>query len=107
MVPLFLVGAVVLQAWAWRRLARRVRAGRLTRLGSATRYAGWAFVPVAALVAVFFLMMGVEEWRGVALVPERGALLMIPLLALALVGSAVYALRAVFLSGPAGADRGR
>lgn len=96
MYLVFLLGSVVLQAWAWRGLSRRVRAGALGRFQGAIRYTGWAFLPVPLLVAVFFAMVGLEELFGVALVEERGALLALPVLALSLLGSLAFWARSAF-----------
>jgi hypothetical protein len=92
-----LIGSIVLQAWAWRSLVGRLRAGTLTRLQTAARYAGWAFLPALSFVAVFVAMVGLEEWLGVALVEERAALLAWPVLALSVLGTIGFTVRCAFV----------
>jgi hypothetical protein len=97
MLLVLLIGSVALQAWAWRSLARRIRHGALTRVQGAARFAGWAFLPVALFVAGFFAMVGLEEWLDVPLIEERGALLFLPVLGTAILGSLGFAVRSAFL----------
>jgi hypothetical protein len=92
-----LIGSIVLQAWAWRSLAGRLRGGALTRLQTAARYAGWAFLPVLLFVAVFMAMVGLEEWLKVALIEERAALLALPVVALSVLGTIGFTVRCAFV----------
>lgn len=97
MPVVFLIVSVGLQVWAWRSLIPRVRAGALTRMAGATRYASWAFLPLMLFVGTYLAMVGVEEWLHVALLEERTALLALPMLGLSTLGSAGFAVRCAFL----------
>ena len=70
MLLVLLAGSVALQAWAWRRLLRRVAAGEVARLEGSVRYGGWAVVPLLLLVAFFFGLVGLEELFDSAIIPE-------------------------------------
>ena len=65
-----LIGALALQVWVWRSLAARVRSRQLTPGRAIARYAGAALLPVAGLAIVFFSLVGLEEWLGIALLSE-------------------------------------
>jgi len=65
-----LTAALALQAWGWTRLAAGVRSGRLGCGQAVLRYSGLALLPFAGLVAVFFALVGLEEWLGAALLSE-------------------------------------
>jgi len=93
----FLMGSIVLQTWAWRRLVRRLEGGTLTGLQAASRYAGWAFLPVLLFVAIFMAMVGLEEWLNVALIEERAALLALPVLAVSVLGTSGFTVRCAFV----------
>lgn len=97
MFVMFLIVSIGLQAWAWRRLLRRIRANALTRIGGAARYASWAFLPLILFVVAYFAMVGVEEWLRVAVIEERTALLALPLLGLSTLGSVGFAVRCAFV----------
>jgi hypothetical protein len=97
MFPLLLIGQIALQVWAWRRLFGRLKDGTLTRLQGAARYAGWAFLPVVLFVVIYFAMVGLEEWRHVALIEERTALLFLPVFALSAISSIGLAVRCVLV----------
>jgi hypothetical protein len=92
-----LIGSIILQAWAWRSLAGRLQGDTLTRLQTASRYAGWAFLPVLLFVAAFMAMVGLEEWLKVALIEERAALLAVPVLALSVLGTIGFTVRCAFV----------
>jgi hypothetical protein len=94
---LFVIAAIVLQAWAWQRLVTRMLSGALSRGQGALRYTGWAFVPVIVFVALFMAMVGLEEWLGLALVPERSPLLVIPVFALSVLWTLAFWGRCLFL----------
>ena len=97
MFPLLLIGQIALQVWAWRRLIRRLKSGRLTGFQGAARYAGWALLPVALFITIYLVLVGLEEWRHVALIGERTALLVVPVFALSLFGSIGFAVRCAFV----------
>jgi hypothetical protein len=97
MFPLLLVGHIALQVWAWRRVSRRLRSGAIGRLHGATRYTAWAFLPVALFISIYLALAGLEEWRQVALIGERTALLALPVLALSALGSIAFAVRCAFV----------
>lgn len=97
MFLIYLIGCVGMQAWAWRSVVRRLQAGTITRLQGASRYAGWAFVPVLLFVGGFAAMVGIEEWLHVALIQERAALLTLPVFGLAVLGTVVFTIRCAFL----------
>lgn len=65
-----LIGALALQVWAWSSLAARVRSRELTRTRALARYAGAALLPFAGLAIVFFALVGLEEWLGIAFLSE-------------------------------------
>jgi hypothetical protein len=65
-----LAGSLVLQAWAWRHLRRRIASGDITRLGGSVRYGVWAAAPFFFCVGVFLGAVGIEEWSGGAIIPE-------------------------------------
>jgi hypothetical protein len=69
----------------------------MTRLQAAARYAGWAFLPVLAFVGGVAGMVGIEELLRVAIVHERVALLAIPVLAMSILGTALFAIRCAFV----------
>lgn len=92
----YLAGSLAVQVWAWRRLLARVRRGETTRSRGALQYAGWAFLPLVLFIAGFALMIGMEEWFSLALIPERAALLVIPVFALSVLGTILFAIRSAF-----------
>lgn len=104
MFLVFLIGSVALQAWAWRRLITHLQRGSLTKLRSAAQYAAWAFLPLLCFVAVFFAMVGLEEWLRVPLIEERTALLALPVLGLSTLGTLGFLVRCAFVErgSPAG-----
>jgi Kef-type K+ transport system membrane component KefB len=65
------------------------------------RYGLWAGVPLLLFVALFFAAVGLEEWLGVALLPEplsRVTLLIAAfLLGVAGVGSACFGVRCAII----------
>ena len=65
-----LIGALALQVWVWNSLATRVRSRCLTPGRAVARYAGAALLPVAGLAIVFFTLVGLEEWFGIAVLSE-------------------------------------
>jgi hypothetical protein len=89
------------QAWTWTHLARRVTSGELTRLSASARYAMWAFVPIVVFLMGFFGAVRLEEWLGLALIPETLAratvLIMAGLLGIAGLGSLGFAVGCAFL----------
>jgi len=101
MALVILAGVLALQAWTWRRLSGRVSSGQLSRLQAAVRYGLWALVPLLVFVGAFFGAVGLEEWLGVALLPEsmaRATLLIVGfLLGLAGLGSACFGVRCVLI----------
>jgi hypothetical protein len=70
MLLAFLLAAVALQAWAWRRLRGRIAAGEVTRLGALVAYGGWALAPFLSFLGLFAGLVGLEELSGAAIVPE-------------------------------------
>jgi hypothetical protein len=70
MLPVLLAGSVALQAWAWRRLRRRVVAREVTRIAASVRYGGWAVAPLLLFVGFFFGLAGLEELFDSAIIPE-------------------------------------
>lgn len=97
MFLIFLIGCVGMQIWAWRSVIGRLQGGTITRLQGASRYAGWAFLPVLLFVGGFAAMVGIEEWLQVALIEERAALLAFPVFALSVLGTVVFTIRCAFL----------
>jgi hypothetical protein len=101
MLIVLLVGSLALQSWAWKRLAGRVSAGTLTKLQAVGRYGCWAFAPLLLVAAIVFTAVGLEAWRGVALLSEPMGraipLVAIFLLATALIGWAGFALRCTLI----------
>jgi hypothetical protein len=97
MFLVYLIGCVAMQVWAWRSLIKRLRGGTITRLQSASRYAGWAFLPVLLFVGGFVAMVGIEEWLHVAFVEERAALLAFPVFGLSVLGTVAFTVRCAFL----------
>ncbi|MDH3505279.1 MAG: hypothetical protein OEM58_12225 [Nitrospirota bacterium] len=97
---------VVLQVWTWTRLVRHVASGALTRLGAVGRYVMWACAPAVVFLAGFFGAVGLEEWLGLALIPEplaRASLLIgAVLLGGAGLGSLCFAVRCAFLPPQSG-----
>lgn len=107
MLFVLLVGSVALQAWAWRRLRRRVATGEFTRFGGSIRYGGWALVPLLLFVGVFFGLVGLEELSGGAIISEpmgRATLPMaILLLGIAGLGGVCFSISCALIGGvPAG-----
>ena len=97
MILIFLIGCVAIQVLAWRSIVRRLQGGAMTTLQGASRYAGWAFLPLLLFVGGFAAMVGIEEWLDVALVEERAALLAFPAFALSVLGTALFWIRCAFL----------
>ena len=97
MILIYLIGSVVMQAWAWRSLIARLQGGTITRLQSVSRFAGWAFLPVLLFVGGFAAMVGIEEWLQVALIEERAALLAFPVLGVAVLGTVAFTVRCALL----------
>lgn len=99
--------AVVLQAWAWRRLWRRVTGGEMTRLSASLRYAGWAAAPLLFFVGFFLSLVGIEELSGSAIIPgpmARVALAMSALLlGIAGLGWASFSISCALIGRPAAA----
>lgn len=102
MFLIYLIGCVALQAWAWRGLIGQVRAGSLTRVQSTLRYVALAFVPLLLFVTGFAALVGVEEWFKVAVIPERAPLLVLPVLAVSVVGSLAFAIRSALVTNRRG-----
>lgn len=104
MLPLLVISQIALQVWAWRGLIARLESGALTRFQGAAQYAGWAFLPLALFIAIYLALVGLEEWRHVALIGERTALLAVPVFALSVLGSMGFAVRCAFVrrAKPAG-----
>lgn len=97
-IPLVsLIVSAGVQVWAWRRVVGRQRQAGLTRLQSVARYAAWAFLPLLLFIAGFFAMVALEEWLRVSLIGERWALLILPLLGLAGLGTTAFAVRCVLV----------
>jgi uncharacterized membrane protein YedE/YeeE len=101
-VPLLiLAAAAALQAWAWQRLSTHVIAGTLTKAAATLRYTIWALVPLLLFLLAIAAAVGVEQWRGVALVPEpmarATALIAAFLLGAATLGSICFVVRCAFL----------
>jgi hypothetical protein len=99
-----LAGLIALQTLQWRRLARGVSSGLLTKRRAMTRYVVWALAPIFSLAAAFLAAVGLEEWLGVAIVSRasestiRAApFLGIILLGLAGLGSVGFVVRCVWL----------
>lgn len=97
MFLIYLIGGVGLQVWAWRSLIKRLQGGTITRLQSASRYAGWAFLPVLLFVGGFAAMVGIEEWLQVALIEERAALMVLPMFGLSVLGTLAFTVRCAFV----------
>jgi len=97
MFLIYLIGCVGMQVWAWRSVVRRLQGGTITRLQGASRYAGWAFLPVLLFVGGFAAMVGIEEWLQVALIEERAALLAFPVFGLAVLGTVAFTVRCALL----------
>jgi hypothetical protein len=104
MLLLFLVGSIVLQAWAWWRLRKRVLGGEMTRLTATARYAGWAAAPFLLFVGILSGLVGVEELSGSAIIPEpmgRVALAMSALLlGIAGLGWAAFSISCALIGRP-------
>jgi len=61
------------------------------------RYCGWAFLPLLLFVALFFAAIGLEELFELALIDERAALWVVPVVAIATLGAITFAIRASFM----------
>ena len=96
MFLIYLIGGVGVQVWAWRSLIDRLQDGTITKLQSASRYAGWAFLPVLLFVCGFVAMVGIEEWLQVALIEERATLLALPVVGLSFLGTVAFTVRCAF-----------
>ena len=97
MFLIFLIGSVGVQVWAWRSVVRRLQDGAITRMQGASKYAGWAFLPVILFVGGFAAMVGIEEWLQVAIVEERAALLAFPVLTLSVLGTLAFTIRCALM----------
>lgn len=102
MFLIYLMGCVGIQVWAWRSLIRRLRRGSITRLQSVCRYAGWAFLPILLFVGGYAALVGIEEWLHVAIIAERAALLVFPVVGVSVLGTAAYTVRCAFLRATPG-----
>ncbi|MBI2813523.1 MAG: hypothetical protein HYX71_04510 [Opitutae bacterium] len=84
----YLVGCIVVITelhWrVWWRSVAGFRTGSLTRASCLARVAVWQFLGLLVPVAALLLLIGIEEFAGMPLVPER-----IALLALGLTGPAI------------------
>jgi hypothetical protein len=99
LLPLLPLAAIVVQAWAWRRLRRRVASGATTNVAAVFRYAGWAVTPLLLFAGLFFGAVGVEELTGAAVVSEPFGRVVLPvavlLLAFAVLGWVAFLIRCV------------
>ena len=101
MVLFVLAAVLALQAWTWHRISRRIASGQLTKLQGALRYGVWAVVPLLLFVALFFAAVGLEEWSGVAVLPESLSRVIVLTAALLLgvagLGSACFGVRCAII----------
>ena len=98
MFPLLMIGALALQFWAWRRIASRLKNGPLTRSRPRRATQGGPFCRRCCCSSpIYFAMVGLEEWRHVALIDERAAFLIVPVLTLSVVGTIGFAVRCAFV----------
>lgn len=83
MIPL-LIAVAALEVWAWRRHARLVRDGHLSRWDALARLSGWAAVPSLCALGLFGVGVGLEELWHEPILPERVILLVLPVVAISL-----------------------
>ena len=88
---------LLLHVWTWTYLKQRLSQGTLTRAGAVSRYAFLTSAPAVLFVMGFFLVMGLEEWLAVAMIPESLGRAGLPILAglvlMAVLSTCCFALR--------------
>jgi len=94
---------LAIQTWAWMHLTQQVASGELTKWRASAFYALWASVPTIVFLIGLFGAVGLEEWLGLALIPEplgrANPLIVVGLLGMALLGSLCFAVRCTSLKG--------
>jgi len=109
MLAVLLIAVLALQVWVWNSLVTRVRSGRLSPARAVLRYTGAALLPVVGLAIVFFTLVGLEEWLGIAVLSEPFSratpLLALLLIGLFVIGSLGFALWCTYLAMSQHEDR--
>ena len=94
-------GSIIVQTWGWRRLARRIAAGTMTRTGAVAVFAIYAVPPSALYVGIQFAAIGLESWLRVSLIDEAAARSTLPGAAVLLIVAAIlwiaFTVRCMFI----------
>ena len=88
---------LLLHVWTWTHLTQRLSQGTLTRAGAVGRYAFLTSAPAVLFLMGLLLVMGLEEWLAVAMIPESlgraGFPILAGLLLMAVLSTCCFALR--------------